>query len=169
MWLVPRSARLNFVGVEPEGWKCNVKNLECTSWLAGWQPWLPAPARLPWLPALAGQFRSLFRGRVVRAYVPKQSPPPAALLFLCDSRIGPVDTNGRKGWRGDASCVLIGRLTCRHSSPPTTIWGTLKGQEVTSRRDNRRRWDSPNMIHLTRHSSFVLVSLMLILLTRCTL
>jgi len=29
MWLVPRSARLNVVGVEPKGSKCNLKNLEC--------------------------------------------------------------------------------------------------------------------------------------------
>jgi len=30
MWLVPRSAQLNVVGVEPKGSKCNLKNLECT-------------------------------------------------------------------------------------------------------------------------------------------
>jgi len=27
MWLVPRSARLNVVGVEPKGSKCNLENL----------------------------------------------------------------------------------------------------------------------------------------------
>jgi len=29
---VPRSARLNVVGVEPKGWKCNLKNLEFPLW-----------------------------------------------------------------------------------------------------------------------------------------
>jgi len=29
MWLVPRSALRNLVGVEPKGSKCNPKNLEC--------------------------------------------------------------------------------------------------------------------------------------------
>jgi len=29
MWLVPRPARLNVVGFEPKGSKCNLNNLEC--------------------------------------------------------------------------------------------------------------------------------------------
>ena len=34
MWLVPRSARINVVGVELKGSKCNLKNLECRNWEA---------------------------------------------------------------------------------------------------------------------------------------
>jgi len=65
MWLVPRSARLNVLRVEPKGSKCNLKNLEC----APRHNTFPSQPRIPSPKNDGSLFRPKVRLYILRAAV----------------------------------------------------------------------------------------------------